>query len=140
MPRHLPVTLLGMLLTIVLVALGLYCFGSAPLLAATRDASRPEVLTIAFRAGAVGLIAVAQVVLLFTIWRVSGPRAFDWAVAMVLLLLAGVASACAGPLARGRRPNRVRPPPRANGAVSVPASHLWSAGLRRAAGALVEIF
>src|SRR3954454_13814746 len=101
--RQLTVTLLGTLLTVALVVLGLYCFGSAPLLAAPRDASRPEVLTMAFRAGAVGLIAVAQVVLLFTIWRASGPRAFDWALAMVLLLLAGVAIACTVALARTGR-------------------------------------
>src|SRR3954452_8613301 len=103
MSRHWPVTLLGGLLTVTLVVLGLYCFGNASLLAAARDASRPEVMTMAFRAGAVALIAGGQVVLLFTIWRVSGPRAFDWVLAMVLLLLAGVAIACTVALARTGR-------------------------------------
>jgi hypothetical protein len=60
-------------------------------------------MTMAFRAGAVALIAAAQVVLLFTIWRVSGPRAFDWAFALGLLLLTGVAIACTVALARTGR-------------------------------------
>ena len=102
MSRHLP-SLLGGLFTIALVVLGFYCFGHAPLLAASRDASRPEVMTMAVRAGAVAVIAAAQVVLLFTIWRVSGPRAFDWALALGLLLLTGVAIACTVALARTGR-------------------------------------
>jgi hypothetical protein len=103
MTRHWPVTLLGILLTVALVVLGLYGFGHAPLLAASREASRPEVMTMALRAGAVAVIAAAQVLLLFTLWRVSGPRAFDWALAIGLLLLTGVAIACTVALARTGR-------------------------------------
>ena len=58
---------------------------------------------MAFRAGAVAVIASAQVVLLFTLWRVSGPRAFDWALAITLVLLTGVAIACTVALARTGR-------------------------------------
>jgi uncharacterized integral membrane protein len=103
MPRHWPVTILGILLTVALVVLGLYGFGHAPLLAAPREGSRPEVITMALRAGAVAVIAAAQVVLLFTLWRVSAPRAFDWALAIALLLLTGVAIACSVALARTGR-------------------------------------
>ena len=103
MSRHWPVTLLGILLTVALVVLGLYGFGHAPLLAAARGASRPDVVTMAVRAGAVAVIAAAQVVMLFAIWRFSGPRAFDWALAIGLLLLTGVAIACTVALARTGR-------------------------------------
>jgi hypothetical protein len=60
-------------------------------------------MTMALRAGAVAVIAAAQVLLLFTLWRVSGPRAFDWALAIGLLLLTGVAVACTVALARTGR-------------------------------------